>query len=552
MKIIRQSIGFAMIDSDLLRRCFVVGLMLISIPLFSQNHYWVGFKNKQATPGTFANPQTYLSQRAIDRRVRQGIAIDSTDLPVSPVYLNKIKQLPLEVVDTSKWMNGVIIKSNDATISSQLTALGFVTEVHLTKGTSPSLAPPKIDAVDGSLKGASLDESFYGIAYNQINTVNGVALHEAGYKGAGMHIAVIDNGFYQVDVLPLFGDLIVLGTRDFVMPGSNVYQGSTHGMSVLSVMAGYDGATPFCGTAPEASYWLLRTEDAATESPVEADYWVRAAEFADSVGADIIQSSLGYFTFDNTDLNYTYADLNGTTRISRAANLAVGKGMVVVVAAGNEGNKAWKYITTPGDASDVLSIGGVKSDLSISPFSGWRPMPDGRIKPDVVAMGEGVAIQISNGSIGNVGSGTSFAAPIISGLAACLWQSLPHLNATDIIAMIRQSATRQSGWDINRYGYGVPDFDKAWQSTAIAQLPANVKWKVWPNPFASSLTIDAMEVPAHVQVVANLYNTSGTRVWTTKSVLPVTADNLDHLPRGIYVLTIDLGSQIKTLKLIKQ
>lgn len=535
-------------------RLFVILLCWVCfLPTVAQDYYyWVGLKDKQATPHVFSKPETFLSPRAISRRARQGIAIDSADLPVSPVYVNKLKALGLMVRDTSRWLNGVIVTAGDAHWVELLMQQGYVREAALIK--TPLLKSVSLSkgAPRSELKSTNSEVDLYGAAYDQLSMLNGQALHDVGYKGDGMHIAVIDNGFLMVNRSTWSEGLQILGTRDFFSPGSNVFEGSSHGSTVLSVMAGVKSdAVKYMGAAPEAAYWLLRTEDAVSESPLEPDLWVCAAEFADSAGVDVIQSSLGYFTFDDPLFNYSYADLNGSTRISRAANMAVDKGMVVVVSAGNEGDKSWKYITVPGDAANVLSVGSVRSDLSISSFSGWGSTPDGRIKPDVVARGEGVAMILPSGDVAGYGTGTSYAAPIIGGLAACLWQSRPQLKSHEVVEAIRASASRQPQWDVNRYGYGVPDFGKAWFSTQANVALADVQWMVWPNPFSEFINVSANGVSDHLSVMLTIYNSMGTRVWQERRSLPTVVDGLGHLGRGVYVLTIDLNHQIKTIKLIK-
>jgi serine protease AprX len=321
----------------------------------------------------------------------------------------------------------------------------------------------------------------------QLQTVNGIALHQQGYLGDGMHIAVIDAGFYRYPTLPLTSHLDgkgqIAGYYDFVDPGSNVSDDDSHGMHVLSILAGASTGQ-YVGSAPNATYWLFRTEDIASEYPIEADYWMCAAEKADSAGVDVVNSSLGYGYYDNAAMNLPPSSLDGRSRISLAANMAVAKGMVVVNSAGNEGNKPWTYQLTPADASNVISVGAVAADSARAAFSSIGPTSDGRIKPDVMAMGVGVAVQWIDGAIVR-GNGTSYAAPIVSGLVACLWQKMPSLTSLQLVEFLRKSSHLYAT-PTNFYGYGIPNF--------AVEAPSGVHSHsfgvdVWPNPFTDQVVL---------------------------------------------------------------
>jgi subtilisin family serine protease len=288
-------------------------------------------------------------------------------------------------------------------------------------------------------------------------------LHEAGFKGQGMTIAVVDGGFHNFDRIPALDNVKVLGTKDFVNPNSDIYAEATHGLSVLSCMATNKPGV-MIGTAPEASYWLLRSEDSDSEYPIEQDYWVAAVEYADSVGVDLINTSLGYNEFDDSSMDFKLRDLNGKhSVISRAASRLADKGMILVCSAGNSGNSVWKKITPPGDAENVLTVGAIVWQTGvIASFSSVGNTQDGRVKPDVVAAGVRADVINSHGSQGKA-NGTSFASPIMCGMVACLWQACPTLTAKEVIELVRQAGDRAEFPD-NIYGYGIPDMWKAYQN----------------------------------------------------------------------------------------
>ena len=311
-------------------------------------------------------------------------------------------------------------------------------------------------------QGFSLSQgTTYGsFAYEQIAQLNGLALHGAGFKGEGMTVAIIDGGFFNVDVIKGFQNTKILGTKDFVDPTENFYATGSHGMMVLSCM-GANIPNYMVGTAPEASYWLIMSEDGASEQLIEEDNWSAAIEFADSVGVDVINTSLGYYDFDNKADNLGYESLDGHTHIcSKSASMVASKGMILCCSAGNEGNGKWKKITAPADAIDVLTVGAVDPDGSRVAFSSQGNTADGRIKPDVMATGLPSAVYSTAGSL-TYSAGTSFSSPILCGMVACLWQALPNLNAYQIMDVVRKSGNRADNPD-ELYGYGIPDFFKAY------------------------------------------------------------------------------------------
>ena len=436
-------------------------------------------KDKQGSAYALDHPGRWLSHKAIERRRRQQIALDSTDLPVSQRYLrvlekalkdrkNATQKSKLEwmVIGTSRWNNSVLIRSNDSTVLSALDALDCVA-----KSQCVWISP---DSISSYVKHTyhetfnpwdSIKGTYYGNGKEQIEMLSGQRLHGIGKRGHGMTIAVLDGGFQNADVIPAITRANIAGAKDFVYPNSPYfYQETDHGTKVLSAMAANQPEV-LVGTAPEARYWLLRCEDQQTEQPVEEDYWAMAAEFADSVGADIISSSLGYNDYDTPNY-YHQRDLDGQTAlISHTASMLARKGIILVNSAGNSGMGPWKKITFPGDASDVLTVGAVNMEKKNAPFSGVGPTQDGRIKPDVMALGSPTSLISGRGSIVR-DMGTSFSTPLITGLVACLWQALPEKTALEIIELVRQTSNNAKEPD-SIFGYGIPNF---WRAYMIGKM----------------------------------------------------------------------------------
>ena len=421
--------------------------------------YRISLKDKAATDYSLQKPEMYLSKKSIERRKRQGLEIDSTDLPVCKKYVDAIRKKGVHVLVTGKWDNFVTVSCNDSMLIAEIAGLPFVRSTERVWRGVAKRASERDSLINKPLR----TDSLYGPAITQIKMSHADRLHEAGFKGQGMTIAVIDAGFHNVDKIEAMKNINILGTRDFVNPEADIYAESSHGMSVLSCMA-MNQPTVMIGTAPEASYWLLRSEDEYSENLVEQDYWAAAIEFADSVGVDLVNTSLGYYSFDDPTKNYRYRDLNGHYALmSREAAKAADKGIVVVCSAGNSGSGSWKKITPPGDAENVITVGAVNKYGVLAPFSSVGNTADGRVKPDVVAVGLGSDVMGTDGNLRHA-NGTSFSSPIMCGMVACLWQACPELTAKEIIELVRRSGDRAVFPD-NIYGYGIPDLWKAYQST---------------------------------------------------------------------------------------
>lgn len=426
------------------------------------NIFRVELKDKIGSAYTLKKPEKFLSAKALHRRAKQSLPVDSTDLPLSATYLKRLRKAGLQVIGGSKWNNTVLIKSIESSLAPQLAELDFVT--HCTKVfTAPdSIYPTKPDSiVADTLAQRMLKTHHYGRGWHQIKMLNGLKLHEAGFRGDGMLIAIVDGGFMNVNRIGYFKNVNIIGQRDFAYPyTANLYDLLDHGTMVLSDI-GANVDSLFVGTAPHASFLLLRSEDGDHESLVEEDYWAQAVEYADSVGADVINSSLGYSKFDDKSTNHKYREQNGkTTLISRTASMVAGKGMILVNSAGNEGSRPWKRTNCPADATNILAVAALTADSINANFSSVGPSFDGRVKPDVGAQGYKSTVIDGSGVIGTA-NGTSFAAPITCGMVTCLWQALPHKTAVEIMDLVRRSADRASYPD-NVYGYGVPDYWKAY------------------------------------------------------------------------------------------
>ncbi len=427
--------------------------------------YRLTLSDKQGTGYSLEHPMRFLSRRSVERRRRQGLTLDSTDLPVSHRYVRMIENRDVQVVGQSRWQNTLLVRVRDTSVIKRIRQLPCVKASRLVWQSPDSITPSAIKAKyhDEFEAHDSVAGDIYGQSSRQIHALKGNRLHDASLFGEAMMIAVIDGGFKNVDKIPAFQHIDIRGSKDFVYPASpSIFAETDHGTKVLSAMA-INQPYYYLGTAPHASYWLLRSEDQQTEQEVEEDYWTMAAEFADSVGCDVVNSSLGYNEYDHASMSYRQWQLDGHTAfVSRSASLMAGKGMILVNSAGNSGMGTWKKIGVPADADHILTVGAIMDDEphKIAPFSSVGPTQDQRVKPDVVAWGAPARLVNGRGVIID-DMGTSFSAPIVCGLTACLWQGLRNLTASQIIELIRQTGNNADHPD-NIYGYGVPNFWKAY------------------------------------------------------------------------------------------
>ena len=408
-----------------------------------------------------------LSPTAQAMRAERGIEIDSLDYAVSPVYLDSVSHLGAKVLHTSRWMNGATVEANNEVIRA-IKKCTFVDTIYTTRneaiedGFSSKVQKFRDSEVTPTPLNASTSEP-------QLSQLNLLPLHQAGYKGKGIRIGVADGGFYHADSLESLPREQWIGYADFTDDKNDIF-GSTGNHGALCLTAIVGKSSDYQGAATEAEYFLFRTEEHSTESPKEIDNWVAAIEMADSLGLHIVSTSLGYTTFDYEEMNFAYTDMDGkTSRGAQAAAIATRKGMLLVVAMGNDGNKAWHYLSTPADADSILSVGAVDVAGEIAVFSSYGPSADGRVKPEVCAVGARTAlINPADNEVMN-GNGTSFACPLIAGMAASLWSAVPKASNMEIREQIIRSADRYTT-PHEQYGYGVPNAWEAYNAFMSADM----------------------------------------------------------------------------------
>jgi len=538
----------------------------------SPNCYRITFSDKNNSPYSVNRPEEFLSQRAIAKRERFNIPVTVQDLPVNPHYIDSILNFssePSQIISKSKWDNSVVIfypetESCYDIINEIINHFSFVVDtLPVAYYKLPFISEKQIftqiteNNDDARLFSSSCDYN-YGRSVDNIKLHKGELLHKAGFCGEGMLICIIDGGFEGFDTISYFKHLFangqILGTRDLIPGINNVFIGTGmgHGTGVASILlSSIEGK--LVGTAPKANYFFINSENSWSENLVEEDFWAQAAEIADSLGADVISSSIGYTnSFDYEWQNiYTIADIDGKASIaSRAASILAQKGVIVVQAAGNDGwNPAWKYIGHPADAFNILAVGCVLQNGDVMYSSSYGPTADGRIKPDVVALGENVWYVNSAGKIKNDGGYTSAAAPIIAGLSACLWQALPQYSSLEIMQLIREYGDQANNPD-NKKGYGVPNFYQCYLDHTNS-VPENKKFdvEVYPNPTTGELSVETHR-NASLQSV-EIFDIYGRKCHVSRVTRHENNINISHLRAGIYFLKIETEKGMNVKKIIK-
>ena len=531
-----------------MQKYIAILLFLITINFsIAQEHAWVYFKDKPNKVVFLDNPLTMLSQKALDRRAKQHIVLDDKDVPISTSYMNIIKAVSgIKIKAKSKWLNAIHVSGNKNIINT-FRNLPFVDYIEFAAKelNSVSIAKKSVQQHKFEVK----TDFNYGGSINQIEMLKGDFLHQKNFTGSGMTIAVMDAGFPNVNTFTAFEQLRdnnqILGGYNFVNRSANFYSRSSHGMSVLSTMAGYvDGH--LIGTAPDANYYLFITEDDSQETPLEESLWVEAAERADSLGVDIINTSLGYTTFDDSRYNYTYQDMNGTTAfITRGAEIAFSRGMIIVNSAGNSGNRTWHYISAPADGAHVLSIGAVDGNGDITGFSSYGPTFDGRVKPDVDAKGGRTTLINSVGNV-SVASGTSFSGPVMSGIIACFWQANPNRTNAEIIEVIKKSAHLYAN-PTDHEGYGIPDFKNAY--AMLSGTVFDKDYVFYPNPFHEYIQFQFQDNLSTLQI--SVFDVLGKLILAKKVSQQNPQIDVNRLAKGIYILHVSQSNKSKSFKLIK-
>lgn len=555
-------------------------LFLFTITFFqvtAQEDAWLFLKDKPNATTFLNNPLTMLSQEALDRRANLGISIDNIDVPVDDSYYSQLKnETTITVLAKSKWLNAVHVQGSDSDINNLTATYSFIESIEFANKSlntsNKSISKSKIIAPNHQNKFSEIETDFnYGSADNQIKMLKGEYLHKLGLTGENQIIAIIDAGFPNVNTLDAFQRIRdnnqILGGYNFADRNTNFYSRSSHGTHVLSSIAGYIEGE-YVGTAPDAKFYLFISEISETETVLEESLWVEAAERADSLGVDVINTSLGYTTYDNPDHSHTYADMDGkTTFISRGAEIGATRGLLLVNSAGNSGNDAWKYIGAPADAPSVISVGAVDADGDIAFFSSFGPTSDGRIKPEILGQGYNPAlIDYNTGLVKTTSSGTSFSSPIMAGLIACLngnerfllkssgkSNSLTENFNTYLKQAVYESADKYNN-PLDQHGYGIPNFETALNnyigSTGSISDNQLSEMSIFPNPIEDTFTID-LKSSYFENLKIQLYTILGKVVLEKESTNSKTID-ISSLDSGIYILKLSNGNQYKSLKLIKK
>lgn len=539
------------------------------------NCFRVYLHDKADTPYSIERPQEFLSQRALDKRARFDIAITEEDFPVNPSYVAAIGQAvpELHVMATSRWLNTVTVWCPVPARMAEVSALAFVDSVKAV-GYYESMER-QLDTLPLPLSGQGeyLDDSFdgYGTGFGQIALHNGQLLHNEGYRGEGMLIAMLDAGWNAFDMMPFFDKLYengqIWGTYNFVPGMDNVYLGHGHGTSCASIILSHivGELDTLVGTAPNANMVFIRTEDPDFEQLVEEDFWVSGAELADSLGADVITSSLGYTDFDG---QFDYSSCDGVTSVaSLAATRAAHKGMVVCIAAGNDGANEWHKLSRPSDAQDVLCVGAVNADSVYAPFSSCGPSYDGRVKPDVASCGWDTYVvstwaHPADSISGDYtyyyiyyGSGTSYATPCLAGLATCLWQALPELSSLELMQIIRE-AGHQYAMPDTLMGYGIPNIYQAWLDNNHVGVRESVgeshHYVVAPNPCTTEAVVCN---PQNDDINVCIYDLSGRVMYAERGFSSDTERHIsvEGWPCGVYFARVqNRGGGVEIVKIVRQ
>ena len=528
---------------------FLLFLCLSPYSSLSQSNYIIFFSDKNNSSFSLSNPGSFLSSKAIDRRLKQNISMSLQDLPVNQNYLDSLVDKGAQVLTSSKWLNAALVFADPSQMAA-ITQLSFVKKTEVALRKTKTYSANEINLFHSS--SANLN---YGSSYNQVSMIGIDQMHEQGFHGEGMLIAVIDGGFSNLNTMPLFDSLFmnnrILSTYDFVDQENDVYDDHIHGTQVLSLLASYSEGI-LIGGAWRSNYILLRSENANSEFLGEEMYWAAAAEYADSAGVDIINSSIGYSTFDNSSTNHSYSGLDGnSTLITQAADIAASKGILVINSMGNEGNTSWKYMLAPADGDLVLAVGSVTPGRTYTFNSSLGPTYDGRIKPDVSAQGSGVVVASSSGGT-QVGTGTSFAAPLITSLAAGLWQAFPSLTNVELMYYIRRSASQYHNPD-EKLGYGIPYFSIARNMIAAHKETLYL----FPNPIEEqALILNLPKVDIGKEITIRFTDITGRFI--TEEIVPQgefrteLKTDMSFWAPGFYLLTLTTPANKYVMKILKK
>ena len=549
-----------MVSNKNLLTAFITIISLFEMSAQTYTKYWVKFTDKNNSVYSVANPSAFLSARSITRRTNHSIAIHPTDLPVNQTYVDQVNATGAQVFQTSKWFNAaIVIITNTVQLNSvnSLTCVLGSNPIAKLHSSTPISVKPEIVSTTQVQKTSSTSSYNYGPSFNQANQLGVDCMHDAGYRGQGMVIAMLDAGFNNANVNPVFDSLRnegrLLDTRDYVAGNNSVFEDNSHGAMCLSTIVGNSPGN-LIGTAPKASMYLCRTEDVNSEKPIEENNWVVAAEYADSVGADIITTSLGYTGFDSPFTSHTYADLDGKTSVmSIASTMAARKGMFVLNAAGNDGGNSWNRIGIPSDADSMCTVGSVNSLGVHSGFSSVGPTADGRIKPDLSSKGEGSYVCQPNG-VFTGGNGTSFATPILAGAVACLWQANPTKSNMEILAALKSTASQSTTPD-NNYGWGIPNMCAAHNLLNGTTLfvnqhnKSNIALSIFPNPTSDMLTIRSSDNITELKITTLLGKEVSFDITKIDSINSKVFFN-QAMAKGIYLIEVKTKDAVVKQKFI--
>lgn len=538
-------------------------LILFVTAFFAQaqiasNIYWVQFTDKANSPYSIDNPEEFLSQRALERRARLNIEIDEYDIPVNPQYLQAVADCGAQLLNPSKWLNGVSVYTTSQSVVDAINALEFVDAVRNCLD-FPEAQRDKEIWLANEMKESSkpvIYRDFYGGAHNQVFQLKVNELHDMGYHGEGVVIAVLDGGFSGTEEATCFDNMReegrLLGVRDFVYGSTSVYSQSTHGTSCLSTIAAYD-PNEMVGTAYKASFYLFHTEDGNGENIVEEYNWVSGAELADSLGVDICSTSLGYIDFDMPQWDHHFPDYDGhTAPMTIGAEIAASRGMICTNSAGNEGSGTCT-LGIPADAEHIITVGAVNSAGQRASFSSVGPTYDGRIKPDVMAMGEGTYVASGYGSWWPYynGDGTSFSNPVLAGAVACLRQARPNASVQEICDAVRAAGNNANNPD-NYNGYGIPNFVDALGMVSVGEvaLGENEVLSVFPNPSKGNVKVTFKDGVDNADMT--VYDNMGRVIINTMNVNEIESV-LNNLSSGVYTVQVnsERGNQVLKVVLTK-
>lgn len=525
-------------------------ICLLSQISFAQEDAWVYFNAKPNFQYYFDNPLQMLTQRSLDRRLTQNIALDIKDVPIHQPFIDQIATANgITVLAKSKWLNCLHVRGLQTDIAS-LSSLSFVASIQYANHSLNARNSSNTSSNQTNKWQESLVTYNYGNATTQVQMLNTQVLHEQNYTGSGKIIAIMDAGFPGVDTTTPFQRLrdngLILGGYDFVNNTTNPYVSNQHGTQVLSTMGGFV-ANQLVGTAPDAKYYLFITEDYSSETPLEETNWAEAAEMADYYGVDIINTSLGYFGYDNISYSYNYSHMNGTKSIiAQAADIAFSRGMITVTSAGNSGNSGNPYVATPADALTTLTVGAVAADRTRSYFSSIGPTFDGRLKPDVMALGSSSTVANQAGVV-TTSSGTSFSGPIMAGSVASLWSAYPNKTNAEILQMVKQSADLYTTPN-NQYGFGIPNFKLALNNERFSKN-IEILFNVYPNPAEFEIKF---AVPKNmINSILKIYNNIGQLVLEKNVSNELERISIQNYPSGIYHYNLYRIDKSLTGKFIK-